>query len=113
MTRRRYYQSSKKSYSEDVLLITTKTEENDIGEMVIVGEVERLVFAREVGVSRTEVYQSRVAGLKPSLALEMKSIEYQGEEELEFNGQRYHIIKQYPQGQDIELTCEKVVYENS
>ena len=111
MTYRRRYRPKKQSYSEDVILISYQTYKNEIGETIEDEPIKRLVMAREVGVNRKDVYFSKVAGLKPILSLEMKRIEYQGEEELEHNGVRYKVIDTYPLGEDIELTCEKFVYE--
>lgn len=111
MTYRRRYRPKKQSYSEDVTLISYQIHQNEIGETIEDEPIKRLVMAREVGVDRQDVYQSKVAGLKPTLSLEMKRIEYQGEEELKYNGIRYKVIKTYPLGEDIELTCEKYVYE--
>lgn len=113
MSYRRRNQSKKQSYSEDIQLITYIKEENDFGEEIGTKEVKRLVFARQTELSRQDFYQSRIAGLKPTLSLEVKSIEYTGEEELEYNSERYYIVKTYNIGQDVELTCEKVSHEQN
>lgn len=109
MAYRRRYRNSKQSFSEDVYLITPIEIENDIGEMIQDGEEKRLVMAKETEVSNQNFWNSRVEGLNLEIAFEIKKIEYQREKLLEFNGERYHIRKTYPIGQNIELTCEKVI----
>ena len=110
MSYRRLNRSTKQSYSEDVYLITYEDVENDFGEVIEGAEIKRLVMARQTEVSRNDFWQSRISGLKPTLSLEMKNIEYQGELVLEFNGELYNVLKTYLLNQDVELTCEKVIY---
>lgn len=113
MSYRRKYQNKKKSYSEDIQLISYVKEVNEFGEIREDKELKRLVYARQTNLSRQDFYQSRIAGLKPTLSFEIKSIEYAGEDKLEYNNKRYNIVKTYKIGQDIELTCEKVSYDKS
>ena len=69
----------------------------------------RKVFAQRKSVKQSEFYAAAQAGLKPALLFSMLVAEYHGEEQLEYDGVAYKIIRTYQKGIDtIELTCEKV-----
>lgn len=68
------------------------------------------IFCNRRSVRQTEFYQARSQGLKPEVVLEMRSIDYNGEEEAEFDGKRYDIIRTYEPNKDfIELVLGGIV----
>ena len=69
-------------------------------------EEKRLtILCRKRSITRSEFYQASQVGLRPSLILDIHSFEYNNEEEAEFNGKRYRILKTFPIGLEIlELT---------
>jgi len=69
-------------------------------------EEKRLtILCRKRSITRSEFYQASQVGLRPSLIVDIHSFEYNNEEEAEFNGKRYRILKTFPIGLEIlELT---------
>lgn len=78
------------------------------------------VLCRKVSVGGNEFYNAQVSGLKPELKFIIHAFEYSGENEVEFEGIKYKVIRTYTgnavdksqnalDNEEIELTCEKVV----
>lgn len=69
----------------------------------------REVFCTVRSVSQTEAYQARATGLAPELRLKLEhTCEYEGEQQCEFRGVRYDIIRTYMDEKDgIELTIQR------
>lgn len=65
------------------------------------------IFANKKSVRSNEYYMAKQSGIQLSIILEIRSIEYEGEEELIFNGEDYVIERTYDKGEFIELTCKK------
>lgn len=74
------------------------------GEMKEV-ETAREVFANKKSVRQTEFYAAAMAGLKPELMFEIRSVEYQGERRVEYQGKRHDIIRTFDKGEMMELVC--------
>lgn len=94
----------------DVAKLITYTETiDDIGDTILVPE-EREVFVNKKSIRQNEYYQALSTGLKPELMLEIKSIEYEDEEDLKFNNKNYKIIRTYSKnGEVTELICQAVI----
>ena len=70
-------------------------------------ETRTQIFAEKDSVSRAEFYGGK-AGLQPEFRLTTAIIDYNGELEVELDGQRYGIYRTYNVSKDyIELYCEK------
>lgn len=66
------------------------------------------IFAKKESVSRAEFYSGGKAGLQPEFRLTTAIIDYNGELEVEVDGERYGIYRTYNVSADhIELYCEK------
>lgn len=67
------------------------------------------IFVTEKSVGRSEWYDAGKSGLNPSIVLETSYIDYNGEQIIEYNGQRYGIYRTYhPENSDqIELYLEE------
>lgn len=93
----------------DVLyLISVTFTENSMGDAISVTD-KRIVFTNKKSIRQSEFYQAQANGLKPEIAFEIRSIEYDGESKLEFNNKKYQIIRTYDKGEFTELICEGVV----
>ena len=77
-----------------ISLITKTYTANEIGVQVAT-ETETEVFATVFSIGRTEFYNAGQAGLKPMACFAVRSMEYNGAEELEFNGERLSIYRAY------------------
>ena len=68
------------------------------------------IFGTKDGIKRAEFYAAGNAGLRAEFVLTTAQIDYNGEKELELDGERYAIYRTYPVGQDyVELYCEHKV----
>lgn len=71
---------------------------------------KRQVFANKKSVRQSEFYLAASSGLRPELMFEVRYVEYNNEDILEYNGKQYAIIRQYSKNDEIvELICEGVV----
>jgi|SRR5690625_1479589 len=93
----------------DVLyLIKVTTGRNSIGD-IISSEEKRMVYTNKRSIRQSEFYQAQAEGLKPELAFDIRSFEYEGEDLVEYEEQKYKVIRTYDRGEIIELICEGVV----
>ncbi len=96
-------------FRDVINLIGVTYGENDIGD-TIETLISRQVFADKQSIRQTEFYQAQATGLKPELMFVIRSIDYQDEKKLSYNGKEYNIIRTYDKnGELIELICEGVV----
>ena len=92
-------------WNHEITLISKKVTGKDKLLQPISEDVEATLLCRKKRVTRSEFYQASQVGLRPSLILDIHSFEYNNEEEAEFNGKRYRILKTFPIGLEIlELT---------
>lgn len=75
-------------------------------------ETRRKTYCEEKSLSMSEVYQARASGFSPQIRLVLpQDFEYRGETICEYKGERYSIIRDYPDektGNATELTLERV-----
>lgn len=82
---------------------------NENGNQVVT-EVETVVLCGLKSIGRSEFYNAAATGLKPELVFIVHGYEYSGEAVVEFENQRYRVIRTYaPDFEEMELTCEKVI----
>jgi len=87
-------------------LVKVTYQQNEIGEWLPV-ETKRQVMADKQSVRQSEFYQAAIAGLRPEVMFVVRSAEYEGEAQLEYNGKRYNIVRTYDKdGEFTELVCE-------
>lgn len=67
------------------------------------------VFANKKSIRRSEFYSAANVGLKPELMFEIRSIEFDGHEMVQFDGKVYTIVRTYDKGEVIELTVTSQV----
>ena len=96
-------------FKDVISLITVTTTENELGDTIEVS-TERQVFADKQSVRQSEFYQAAATGLRPELMFVVRTIEYNGETRLKYNGKEYSIIRTYDKdGELTELVCQGVV----
>ncbi|WP_209121513.1 hypothetical protein [Alkalihalobacillus sp. BA299] len=89
-----------------VNLIPISTGQNDMGDITNT-PTSKQVFANKLNYRNKAFYQAQANGLKPQITFEIKEIDYEGEQELEFNNKTYKIIDVYPlKNENIGLICE-------
>ena len=73
-------------------------------------EIKTDVFAHKQSITRNEFYLAVEQDLKVEYVFIINAIEYNGENELEFNGDRYGILRVYEvDGYNVELTVARQV----
>ena len=95
------------TFSEEVVLILSGETRNEIGDTETT-EVSRTSFAEIVSPYMKETYEAMARGLKPEFVVVLPNWDddYRGETMLEYNGNRYNIIRAYKAK---DLTCELTV----
>lgn len=68
----------------------------------------RKVYANEHSIGSTEFYNAAATGLRPELAFEIYSFEYNGEKKFKYEEEEYNIIRTQGKGEKIILVGEKV-----
>jgi SPP1 family predicted phage head-tail adaptor len=92
-----------------ISLVGQTSSDNGMGDTVYT-PYKREVFANKKSVRQSEFYQAQANGLKPELMFEIRYIEYQDEQSIEYNGKPYTIIRQFSKNEEVvELICEGVV----
>ena len=82
-------------WSKVIDLINTTPQEDDDGyasENASPKEKEN-IFANKLSVGRSEFYQASREGYKISLVIEIRTVEYEDEEELRYEGKLYEIVR--------------------
>lgn len=94
-----------KTYDHELTLIKEGYIEDDIGNQ-IPGETKQTVLCRKMSVGRNEFYAAATSKLKPEIIFVIHGYEYEGERKVEFEGQRYTVLRTYAVDfEEIELTC--------
>lgn len=91
-----------------IYLLSTTNSTNDLGDSIKI-HAKRQVFAEKKSVRQSEFYQAAATGLKPEIAFEIWSREYQQEQLLDYEGILYTIIRTFKKGEITELIGEGVV----
>lgn len=90
-------------------LIAESTVENEMGDAITV-PAKKQVFANKLNYRNKAFYQAQANGLKPQMTFEIREIDYDDEQELEFNNKTYKIIDVHPlKNENVGLICEGVV----
>lgn len=84
-------------YTEELTLIKLTPTKNENYEIVNV-ETRTNVLARKNLVGSREFYNAMAVGIKPTAELQIRLLNYDGEEEVEYKGVRYSVIRTIPKG---------------
>lgn len=82
-------------YVEELTLIKTTITQDEIGQPIKT-ETSRNVLAKRNVVGSKEFYNAMAVGIKPTAELQIRLCEYDDEQEVEYNGIRYSIIRTLP-----------------
>lgn len=90
-------------YTQDLTLIKLTTAQDSIGQPVNT-KSSREVLAKESYVRTNEFYNAMAVGLRPTAELQIRKLDYDNEQQVEYKGIRYDVIRTLPKGQfDIVL----------
>ena len=94
----------------DVITLIQQTRSvDDYGDPVIT-ETARDVFAKLGSIGQKEFYQAHAVGLQPEIKFVLADyLDYDGEEIVLHNGQRYRVLRTYRKGQELEITVYREV----
>lgn len=96
------------AWEDDVILIGHKETGLDELKQPIFEDTKEEIACNKRSLTRSEFYFASQTDLKPSMVLEVHSFEYDNQDFLEFEGERYKVIKTYESSPNIiELTCER------
>lgn len=90
----------------DVLnLITTIQTVDEYGDPIVL-EGRRQVFCSIKSIGTKEFYQAHASGLQPEIKFVLADyLEYNGEQLIDYDGTRYHVLRTYRTGNELEITC--------
>lgn len=95
--------------NEILNLIQTAETADEYGDLVV-EENPRRVFAKLGSIGQKEFYQAQAVGLQPELKFVLADyLDYNGEQLVDYNGQRYRILRTFRKGQELELTVYREV----
>lgn len=98
-------------YSEIIYLISLVKTEDEIGNIIKSSETSKKCYAKKQSVKTNEFYSAVEVGLTPSCEFVIKRLNYNGEEEVEWNDERYQVIRTIdPKNKfDIVLVCARKI----
>ena len=101
-------------YSEIIYLINEVIEEDEIGNTITSSFTSTKCYAKKQSVRQNEFYNATMVGLTPSCEFVIKRLNYSGQNELEWNNERFEIIRTTdPKNKfDIVLVCSKKIGVN-
>ena len=98
-------------YQEIIYLVNSVKEEDEIGNIITSSFQLTKRYAKKQSVRTNEFYSAVETGLTPSVEFVMKRLDYDGQLELEWNRQRYSVIRTIdPKNKfDIVLVCARKI----
>lgn len=96
-------------YNAVIYLCKLVIMKDDIGQQVKRLSEKRKVYANEFSISRAEFAAAGEIGLRGSLAYQINSIDYSGEEYVYVGNERYHVYRDNKAGDKTTLYLEKAV----
>ena len=98
-------------YSEIIYLITEVKREDEIGNTIPSSYTSKKCYAKKQSVRKNEFYSAVEVGLTPSVEFVIKRLNYNGEQEVEWNNTRYQVKRTIdPKNKfDIVLVCARKI----
>ena len=98
-------------YQEKLYLVNQIQGADEIGNDVTASGTLELCYAKAQSVRTNEFYSATEVGLTPSMEFVVKRLNYNGQDEVEWNGTRYSVIRTIdPKSKfDIVLVCSKKI----
>lgn len=95
--------------NEILILIQQTRSVDEYGDQVVT-EITREVFAKLGSIGQKEFYQAHAVGLQPELKFILADyLDYNGETLVQYNGQRFRVLRTYRAGQELEITVYREV----
>lgn len=96
-------------YNHELTLIKQIDSEDELGNQIPTEET-KTVLCKLQSVGRNEFYGASTAGLRPEKVFVIHGYEYENETILEFDSDRYTVIRTYSNDfEEIELVCERKI----
>jgi SPP1 family predicted phage head-tail adaptor len=86
---------------DGVIKLIAKTATQDADKAIVETETEREVLCSVESVGRNDFFAAAQAGLDLSFVFKTHPVNYQGENELEYNGKRYEVTRTYQASNDV------------
>lgn len=104
------------TFDHELKLISLTYTENELGDR-IPDETTTTILCGLRSVTRSEHYAAATHGLRPEIVFVVNRHEYSGQGLVEFNSERYTVIRTYMPGkvkdisdfENLELVCQRVV----
>lgn len=98
-------------YTEIIYLISKFKGEDDIGNITSSSETSKKCYAKKQSIRSNEFYNAIELGITPSIEFVIKKMNYNNEEEIEWNNDRYSVIRTIdPKNKfDIVLVCSRKI----
>lgn len=98
-------------YSEIIYLVNEVQGQDAIGNDIVSSSTLTKCYAKKQSVKTNEFYNAVMNGLTPSMEFVIKRLNYGGQDEIEWNGTRYQVIRTVdPKNKfDIVLVCAKKI----
>lgn len=94
----------------EVLTLIRQTQGSDEYGDPVVTESTREVFGRLGSIGQAEFYQAHAVGLKPQLKFILADyLDYENETLVEYQGQRFRVLRTFRNGQELELVLYQEV----
>lgn len=75
-------------------------------------ETERQVFCGIRSIGQSEFYQANATAYRPEIKIVLADhLEYNGENIVQYNGQRYRVVRTYRVGLELEIVLESAPKE--
>lgn len=101
-------------YTEIIYLLSYEIVEDGIGNQIPSLTNSKKCYAKKQSVRQNEFYNAAMNGLTPSCEFVIKKLNYNGEDELEWNNTKFKVIRTIdPKNKfDIVLVCAKKIGVN-
>lgn len=94
----------------DVLYLIQQTRGVDEYGDPTTDETKREVFCDKASIGQKEFYQAHAVGLQPEIKFVLADyLDYNGEQLVEYDGQRYRVLRTYRTGLELELVVYREV----
>lgn len=97
----------------ELLTLITRTPGKDSNNKPTITETTRTVLCGLRSIGQAEFYQSYAVDKHPEAKFVLADyLDYQNENIVEHDGQRYRVLRTYRKGQELELTVERAPVED-
>lgn len=94
----------------DILILIQQTQGVDEYGDPTITETRREVFCDKASIGQKEFYQAHAVGLQPEMKLVLADhLDYNGEQLVEYDGQRFRVLRTYRTGLELELVVYREV----